>query len=202
LADWRRSVGAQECRPNPDFNAAAHRALYVDRDPSRIPAAPPDAAAIEADWKPWRAAMDAAVRGHKVVVTPAAGDVRLLAKDAQVHGEKLRYEPAPYKNTLGFWTRPEDWASWDCELPRAGRYEVEVQQGCGKGSGGAEVEVSVGDAKLRFTVEETGHFQQFIARTIGVLDLPAGKVTVAVKPQSKPGAAVMDLRRIVLRPVP
>jgi hypothetical protein len=39
-----------------------------------------------------------------------------------------------------------------------------------------------------------------ISRTIGEVKLEAGKQTLAVKPQSKPGAAVMDLRRVVLRP--
>jgi hypothetical protein len=40
-----------------------------------------------------------------------------------------------------------------------------------------------------------------ILRTIGTVELPAGRSTLAVKPQSKPGPAVMDLRRVVLRPV-
>ncbi|HEY2840691.1 MAG TPA: hypothetical protein VGJ26_16160, partial [Pirellulales bacterium] len=68
------------------------------------------------------------------------------------------------------------------------------------GSGGAEVAVEVGGQTLKFTVQETGHFQQMISRTIGEVKLEAGKQTLAVKPQSKPGAAVMDLRRVVLRP--
>jgi hypothetical protein len=45
---------------------------------------------------------------------------------------------------------------------------------------------------------ETGHFQNFVPRRIGRLTLAAGKNTIAVKPQSKPGAAVMDLRQITL----
>jgi arylsulfatase A len=145
--------------------------------------------------------MDAAVQGRKPVVTPPNGDVRLLAKDAQVHGEKMHYEPAPQKNTLGAWTRVEDWAGWDFDVPKAGHYEVEVTQGCGN-AGGAEVNVEVGGQTLRFTVVGTGHFQNFIQRTIGTVELPVGKQTLAVKPQSKPGNAVMDLRRVVLRPVP
>ncbi len=200
LAAWRASVGAQETKPNPAFNAAKHRTLYVDRDSSKIGGAA-TAGAVEREWTDWRAAMNEAVKGSRAIVTPAQGDVRLLAKDAQVHGEKLRYEPQPQKNTLGFWTRAEDWASWDFDLPKAGRYEVEVLQGCGN-AGGAEVVVEVGGQTLRFTVIGTGHFQNFIQRTIGAVDLPAGKQTLAVKPQSKPGNAVMDLRRVVLRPAP
>jgi hypothetical protein len=50
-------------------------------------------------------------------------------------------------------------------------------------------------------VDATGHFQEFIQRVIGTVDLPEGKQTIAVKPQNKVGPAVMDLRRVVLRPV-
>jgi hypothetical protein len=134
------------------------------------------------------------------VVTPAKGDIRLLASAAQVHGEKLRYEPQPQKNTLGYWARMEDWASWDFDVPSPGKYEVEIQQG--SGAANAEVAVEVAGQILAFTVIDTGHFQHFIQRTIGTVDLPVGKQTLAVRPRSKPGAAVMDLRRVVLRPVP
>ena len=198
LAEWRLRVGAQETTPNPDFNDTLHRALYVDRDPTKLTVGP-SAAEVEVQWKDWRAAMNEAVKGSKAIVTPAQGDVRLLAKDAQVHGEKMHYEAQPQKNTLGFWTKPEDWASWDFDVAKAGKYEVEVLQGCV--GGGSEVAVEVAGQTLKFTVEGTGHFQNFIARTIGVVELPAGRQTLAVKPQTKQGAAVMDLRRVVLRPV-
>jgi hypothetical protein len=140
------------------------------------------------------------VKGRKARVTPAKGDVRLLAKEATVHGTTARYEPLPYKNTIGFWTKPEDWVSWEFAVPKPGKYEVEVQQGCG-GPGGSEVAVEVGGQTLKFTVDGTGHFQNFIQRVIGLVDLGEGKQTLAVKPQNKVGAAVMDLRRVVLRPV-
>ena len=52
---------------------------------------------------------------------------------------------------------------------------------------------------LKFTVQETGHFQNFVARDIGEMQLPAGRFTLSVKPQTKPGVAVMDLRQVVLR---
>ena len=85
--------------------------------------------------------MNEAVKGRSPLVTPAIGDVRLLARDAQVHGTKLRYEPEPFKNTLGYWTEAADSAEWTFDAPEAGRYEVEVHQGCGGNNGGSEVEV-------------------------------------------------------------
>lgn len=200
LKAWRASVGAQEMEPNPDFNPALHKKLYSDMDASLLkPEA--TAALTAAKWNEWRHAMNSTTDGRKVRVTPASGDIRLHAKDARVHAKTMRYEDPPFKNVLGFWVKAEDWADWEFDVKTAGKYEVEVQQGCGKGSGGAEVAVEVGGTTLKFIVQDTGHFQNMILRTIGTVELPAGKATLAVKPQIKPGAAVMDLRRVVLRPV-
>ena len=199
LAAWRRRVGAQECISNPGFEASLHRPLYVDRDSSTIP---PTAAAaqIAIDWKPWRTAMNAAVKGRAPRTTPAGGDIRLHARDAIVHGEKLRYEPEPHKNTLGYWVRAEEWAEWKFDVPKSGAYEVEILQGCQ--GGGSEVAVEVAGRNMLFTVENTGHFQSFISRTLGVVELTAGPQTLALKPRTRNGAAIMDCRRVVLRPIP
>lgn len=137
----------------------------------------------------------------------ATGRIVLPAHEAVVHGSRLRYEPPANKNTLGYWTQPQDWASWDFAVTRPGRFTVEVLQGCGKGSGGSEVEIHIEGASpgqtVKFMVEDTGHFQNFITRELGQVNLTAaGRHTLAVKPRTKPGVAVMDLRQVVLRPVP
>lgn len=201
LQTWRASVGARMLTPNPAFDPAQHRRLYIEQDPSQL-VAESTAAATEPQWKAWRAAMNAAVKGRKPSITPATGDIRLHAKDARVHAQTMRYEPQPNKNVLGYWVQVEDWADWEFDVATPGTYEVEIQQGCGGGSGGAEVAVEIGGQTLKFTVQDTGHFQHMITRTIGEVKLAAGKHTLAVKPQTKPGVAVMDLRRVVLRPLP
>ena len=131
--------------------------------------------------------MNAATRGKQPSVTPATGDIRLHAKDARIHANKMRYEPEPHKNVLGYWTNADDWAEWDFEVAEAGEYEIEVQQGCGKGSGGAKVAIEIGGQTLEFTVQETGHFQHMIQRIIGEVHLTPGKHTLAVKPQFETG---------------
>lgn len=201
LHAWRDNVGGQMPVPNPEFDPHLHRRLYVDQDPSQLrPKATADETAP--DWQAWREAMNAAIKGRQPNVTPAEGDLRLHARDARVHGQTLRYEPQPHKNVLGYWKDADDWADWEFTVPAAGTYEVEIQQGCGTGSGGAVVAIGVAGQNLEFTVRETGHFQRMILRTIGTVKLPAGKQTLSIKPQSKPGPAVMDLRRVVLRPAP
>jgi arylsulfatase A-like enzyme len=129
------------------------------------------------------------------------GVITMHARTALVRGVQLRFEPLPHKNTLGFWTNKDDFATFDFTVEKPGTFTVEVLQGCGKGSGGAEVEIAVGGEKLTFTVKDTGAFQNFEAREAGTLKIEkAGRHTLTVKPKTKPGAAVMDLRQVVLRP--
>jgi hypothetical protein len=130
------------------------------------------------------------------------GIVLLHARDVTIHGRTVRYEPNPHKNTVGFWTHKEDWVSWDFDVTKPGKFEVLPLQGCGKGSGGALVEFSIdGQQTFKMTVQDTGGFQNFLERNIGTAELTPGRHTLTVKPQTKPGAAVMDLRQITLKPV-
>jgi hypothetical protein len=128
------------------------------------------------------------------------GSITLHARSALVSGVMLRYEPLPHKDTLGFWVNKDDYATFDFTVEKPGTFTVEVLQGCGAKSGSAEVELAVGDEKLVFTVKDTGGFQNFEARDVGTLKLEkAGRHTLTVKAKTKPGAAVMDLRQIVLK---
>jgi arylsulfatase A-like enzyme len=130
------------------------------------------------------------------------GTITLEARTAEVHGTQLRYEPLPHKNTLGFWTRPDDWASWEFTVRKPGEFQLNILQGCGKGQGGSVVEFTVADQTLTAIVEDTGHFQNFKERMLGVVKLDkTGRYTLTVKAKRKPGVAVMDLRRTTLVPV-
>jgi arylsulfatase A-like enzyme len=139
----------------------------------------------------------------KFVPNPQANDgtITLPARTAEIHGLQLRYEPLPHKDTLGYWTRLEDWATWDFQVNRPGKYVVELLQGCGAGQGGSEVEITIGEQKLGMRVDDTGGWQAFKKRTVGQVSLERpGITTVTIRPKSKAGVAVMDLRSIVLRP--
>ena len=129
------------------------------------------------------------------------GAITLHARTAFVTGTQLRFEPAPHKNTLGYWTNAADTAYFEFTVTAPGTFAVCVLQGAGKGSGGAEVELAVGESKAKFTVKDTGGFQQFELREVGELMIAkAGRHTLTVTPKSKPGVAVMDLREVTLTP--
>ena len=154
----------------------------------------------------WRKSVDAQMPTPNTDYVPnlAAkdGSITLAARTAEVHGVMLRYEPLPHKNTIGFWTNPEDYATWEFTAAKPGRYEVEILQGCGKGQGGSEAKIVIGGQTLTFTVEDTGHFQNFVPRAIGTVMIEQpGRLTLELRAVKKAKAAVMDCRQIALRPV-
>lgn len=198
LEAWRRSVNALMPQGNPTYQPRLWSACYKAFDASRVELRS-TAEEMAQSMKAWRWAMDGVSPKRMAQLgdtTGPSGFVLLEARTARVTGEKLRYEDPPHKDTLGFWVNPADYAEWNCEVPQAGQYAIEVLQGCVKG--GSVVDVTVGDQRLQFTVEDTGHFQRFVPKQIGMLELPAGKTVVAVRPKEKKGGAVMDLRRVTL----
>ena len=130
------------------------------------------------------------------------GSITLHARTAHLTGAQLRYEPLPHKETLGYWVDAGDTASWQLTATEAGTFTVEVLQGCGTGQGGSVVEVTLAGQSLKFTVEDTGGFQKFVARDIGTvkIDKP-GRYTLTIAPRTKAKAAIVDVRQVVLRPV-
>ena len=161
---------------------------------------------LAAQLDAWRKSVDAQMPAPNPEYTPnppaANGAITLAARTAIVHGVMLRYEPLPHKNTLGFWTRADDWASWEFTVRQPGEFAVTALIGCGKGSGGSTVEFRAADQGLKLTVPETGGFQTFKPQELGSLkfDRP-GRYQLEVRATSKPRAAVMDLREVKLVPL-
>ena len=125
--------------------------------------------------------------------------ITLHARDATVHGVNLRYETKPEKNTLGFWSNPKDWVSWDFELKKPGKYIVFVMYGS---SGGKDIEIALAEQKLNFTTKDTGGYHTFTFFEAGRVsfDKP-GTQTLTFKPSPATGGGVMDLRQVILLPI-
>jgi len=128
------------------------------------------------------------------------GRVLLLAREATVHGTKLRYEPE--KSTLGYWMKAEDWVSWEFEITKPSKLFVDLMESCGPETAGTHYAVDVGNQKLTDKVQDTGSFRVFRLRRIGGFEFEKpGVYTLSVRPIDKPRVAVMDLRAITLQPV-
>lgn len=140
-------------------------------------------------------------------VQVADGSITLHGRDATVRGTALRWEPAEKKQTLGFWTKASDAAEWTFTVRAPGTFQVEVLQGCGTGQGGSEMRIDVDPgqptaATVAFTVEDTGGFQEFKARTVGRVTLDAaGDHVLRVQPTTIAKTAACDIRQIRLVPV-
>lgn len=149
--------------------------------------------------------LDAPPRVFDESVAAAPDDQQIVflpAKFGTTHGENLRFEPQPHKNTIGYWSNVKDTADWRFSLQKSGDYEIDILQGCGKGHGGSQVEVHVESQSLMFEVQETGHFQNFVWRTIGTVSLKeSDKEVLKLIPLKKAAGAVMDVRAVRLVPV-
>jgi hypothetical protein len=84
-----------------------------------------------------------------------------------------------------------------------GKFKVTLEYGCGDKSGGSEVALlASNDQVLKFKVKETGGFQNWQSIELGTIELGSeGSHQLAVQPLSKPGTAVMDVRKITLTPL-
>lgn len=156
----------------------------------------------------------------EVVPVQAVGDGSLLlpACLAVTTGEKIRFEPQTFKNTVGYWVGKHDSAEWQFSAPRAGSYNVAILQGCGHEQGGSRAKLTITAAidaavdaaaqaasatGLEFDINETGHFQNFQWRHLGTVDIAnQGVHTLKIEPIEIKHTAMGDIRAVQLIPVP
>ncbi len=194
------TLAGKELNATSDGSSAAVKLgrVYVDKT---------DAQPVAIETEPADAAKPLVVKS--LLLTPAPEgkpivqsddlSITLHARDSTVHGVTLRYEFKPEKNTLGWWSNPRDWVSWDFQVKRGGRYIVVVMYGS---SGGKDIEIGVAGQKLNFTTKDTGGYHTFTFFEAGRVTFDGlGMQTLTVKPSVKTGGGVMDLRQIILLPV-
>ncbi len=135
-----------------------------------------------------------------VAIRPAKdGSISLNAVDATIKGSNAGYEAD--KRAIGYWTNVKDTVEWEFEVKSRGEYNVFVELACEPGSEGAEYEVQIAGQNLRSKVKATKGWADFVRVDLGkvAIVLP-GKIKVVVKPLSKPGLGVMNLRGVYLKP--
>jgi alpha-L-fucosidase len=129
------------------------------------------------------------------------GVINLLAEDAVLDGQTIKLEGS----NLGYWMNQNDMAHWAITVPQGGvrTYLATIDYSCENGSGGSEIEILV-DGKssgVKGTIAQTGSWQNYNKYTLtGTLNLSSGQHEVKIKPLTKPGLAVMNLKAITLKP--
>ena len=140
----------------------------------------------------------------------------LPARDGTPHGGVRRSAPAPNCSFFTRWTRPEGCMTWEVEVHTAGRYEAVLHYTCPKADVGSVVELSLGQAKWVGTVAAAhdpplrgrerdrvprrgeSYVKDFRPLSLGVVELPAGRATLALRAAKVAGAQVADVRAIEL----
>ncbi|HPA19396.1 MAG TPA: alpha-L-fucosidase [Verrucomicrobiae bacterium] len=133
----------------------------------------------------------------------AGGSLSLRASEAEVHGKKAAYEHGNGKDNIGSWIEPTDWVSWDVIVAKPGPHRVEVEYAAPGGVAGSRFTVGMGKAEVAAVVQPTGSWTGFQTFAIGSIPVAeAGRAQVAVKVQSMPKSAVMNLKSVRLTPTP
>jgi ABC-type transporter Mla subunit MlaD len=124
---------------------------------------------------------------------------RLSAAKAITHGEQIRYEAGPDRDNLGFWAQASDWAEWELEITRPGRFQVTAQIAA---LASGRFQVVIGDRTLDGNAPNTGDYGRFQKVELGTVELTSsGKTRVAVRPVPE-GWQPMNLKALDLVPLP
>jgi len=132
---------------------------------------------------------------------PEENPVELQPSWAKLGGEGVNYVFEAYDwDTVEGWSRPGQSAEWRLHVTRAGRYELEVDYGCAPAAAGGRLRVAAGGAGVELTTRATGTGNVFARARAGVLDLPAGPVTLRAEVAAAPPVGeLMRLNRLRLR---
>ena len=131
------------------------------------------------------------------------GTYLLKASDAILEGGTIQVEGNGDATNVGFWTNVEDSLHWKVQAPAAvaARYGVKVEYACEPGNEGSTFTLRVDgkDSGVSGTVTKTTGWTDYQTMTLdGVLTLTPGPHVLQVHPRTKPGGAVMNLRKIML----
>lgn len=123
------------------------------------------------------------------------GSVVLPAREAHLHGSQIQYESGGAHDNLGYWFNTDDWADWDFQVTKPGKFVVTAEIAAPTAT---SFELSIGGQTLRGEAPVTGDYTTFQTVPLGTIEIPkAGKANVAVHPV-KDGWQPMNLRSVEL----
>lgn len=133
-------------------------------------------------------------------ITPSSnGALVLTAADAELEGDTIKLE----NENIGFWMDAKDALHWKVSVPdaSAGTYQVKMDVACEPGSEGSTFELQIDgkSAGVKGTVDKTTSWNDYHSVALdGAITLNPGRHTIRLVPLTKPGLAVMNLKRITL----
>lgn len=149
---------------------------WAPKDPPRLAGVPPKP--IEAD---------------------AQGAYMLGAETANLSGGSIRFEEP--RGCIGYWSDATSTASWVLSATKPRWYRVSAELACDPVDAGSTARIEIGGQALEFTVPPTKGWGDFTTVEVGEIPMVSpGRITVMVRCVKMAKGALMNLRRVVLRP--
>jgi putative heme-binding domain-containing protein len=131
------------------------------------------------------------------LVKPDANSVlKLTAKNCEIYGTSLVFEPQ-FTN-LGWWTKEDDHAVWNIDVPRAAKFEVHFDYACHDSAAGDTFALTIGEQRLTGKVAGTGTWENYRQVKVGEVELVAGQQRVVMRSAGPIRSALIDLRVVRL----
>jgi arylsulfatase A-like enzyme len=133
---------------------------------------------------------------------PQENPVEIQPSWATLHGDSIRYTFMGYDwDTVEGWEKKGEYAEWNLNVAKAGRYEVLVSYGCSRRNSGGELAISTDRSVLNFVVGPTPSPDVFEKAAIGFLTLRQGKQILKVEVTKAANGEVIRLNKIWLRKI-
>jgi hypothetical protein len=125
------------------------------------------------------------------------GSLALLPEDATTHGKKLHFQGHGNKRALVAWDDPADWASWNIEMPAAGKFEIAALASAAKGT--SKLEIEVAGQTFIADMPQSNSWDDYQVVRIGrfTLDKP-GRYTVKARPHDATNWKPVNLGPILI----
>jgi alpha-L-fucosidase len=134
---------------------------------------------------------------QKQITQDYDGSVILQAGEARLHGTQIQYEAGSQHDNIGMWTSPDEWADWEIEIAKPGKFDVTAEVAAVEGAG---LEIRVADQKTSGNAAGTGDFGRFRVARLGSLEITSpGRVTLSIHAVTE-GWHPLNVRSVRLRP--
>jgi len=133
------------------------------------------------------------------VLSPNIPSHRLLAFDAQLHGNGFGYgDGKADKYYVQNWKSNDQWLSWTYRTTQPATFNITMKYIAGEGNGGTFV-LQAGDHSKEIKITGSGSDTKVSTQEIDTITLPAGTHTLTIKPVSIDKGELMKLLELQLQ---
>jgi arylsulfatase A-like enzyme len=119
---------------------------------------------------------------------------------ATLHGDSIQYSFFGYDwDSVDSWEKPGEYAEWQLDVVKGGRFEVVLSYGCANKNAGGRLKIGTAKSSIEVNTIATATPDVFEIRTVGTIKLSAGRSTLKAEVVRSNGGELMKLNKIWLR---